>query len=498
MITFGGEPLLVPDADGELAGWLDAYQDIRDSRIFVETPPGVRSSRHVLRQRFEQTKGIGLPVLNYPPPPLPRLNSLWMPTGATRWARGYFLATKEVKDRIVGQAHSGSANVAMDLKWGDDSPGAPATLETSLYLLPPFPVSGIDTSKFSGQDTLWILPLVDVRYWWQFASVDDLEVTTATTWTDLFDDLGTALGVDIDVGSAVASAYGSPDPNDFTRRYDNAAMLLDAAAWSVGKRLALVSDGTAYLDSPADAEEMLASNLAENWQIVAGGDRSDEQGDLPAKVLVAYRKIRQYLLRNNGQVYTVEKDAPSGTLATAEGKRLVIHSAAYADYNTSDVLQNSAFLDALAVKIRDDYFAWMAKRYDRTFIGAQFWELCGFDDAVTWDFGRPVDYDGQRLAQTRVVSLPANFVAETHLASDPTKEIVEPHQVGKATEEIAAGDTGECEIYDGDAGSESATGQLIQAFNRTDQITAEDTWVALTGMRDAQWYETPLTCEEPA
>lgn len=509
MLTFAGEPLLFPNA--EVDAFLARNLELLDLSQFADQPARRASARHACRSRFEQNKGLGLPIVNWPAMPPPRINTLWWPTGATRWAMGWFLATRKTRDAILKKVRPSSQSAGLNkasLGIGDDLDNSTDTPVNAIdmYLLPPRPISWTDEDGNDGD--LWLIPLVDERYFWQFINVGDISVTTSTTWASLFSTLGTALGSTITVASSVESAYMKPDPTDFTRKYDNAALLLDAAAWSTGRRVVRRIDGTVRVESRSIADTILRDNLDKKWRQLSGGDFSDMGGDQPAKVTVTYRKIKQYLLRSDNQLYTIDKDAPSGTRFISN-KKLTLHCAAYADYNTSDVLQNGTALDDLAAQIRTDYYGWAAKDYDRCFAGIADWKPSGYDDAVLWAFGRTCpdktfdlvrDEDGkvtgigdrtELLAYTRVQTLPGNCWPEVNLCSDSTKEIVEPRLMAIASGDIAAGGTGTVNLYDSFSHSLSKSVTLTNISG----VLWKDTkrgWAE--GIGDAVWLGSPSEC----
>lgn len=215
-------------------------------------------------------------------------------------------------------------------------------------------------------------------------------------------------------------------------------------------------------------------------------------------------------MQANGKVYTKEITGAASPVRMS-GKTLTIHCAAYADYNTSDALQNGTALDALAQLISDDFYGWGAKRYDFTFKEIQPWDLCGYDDSVTWTFGRPVEacefsahgkvaddavtVHGRRgieyLAQTRVQSLPANFWAEVNGCSDSTKEIVEPHMMAKADADIAAGAEGTVSLYDSFTND---TTKNVTARNISGVEWSQDKRGSAEGIGDAVWIGVPAEC----
>lgn len=510
MLTFAGEPLLFPDA--KVDAFLARNLELRDLSQFADVQPRLASARQACRSRFEQNKGLGLPIVNWPAPPPPRINTLYWPTGATRWAMGWFLATKQTKDKILKKVRGTSQNSGVStgvLGMGDDLDGSTDTPVNAIdmYLLPPRPLSWTGDQGSAGD--LWLIPLVDERYFWQFISAGDLSVTTSTSWATLIATLGTALGVTVSVASSIESAYLKPDPTDFTRKYDNAALLLDAAAWSVGRRVVRRISGEVYVQSRSIADTYLADNLKKKWRQLAGGDFSDQGGDQPAKLLLTFRKIKQHLLQSNNKLYTVEKDAPSGT-RFVDGKKLTIHCAAYADYNTSDALQNGTALGDLATQLKTDYYGWAAKDYDRCFAGIADWKPCGYDDAILWAFGRTCPDKGfdliraedgkvtaledktEQLAYTRVQTLPGNCWPELNLCSDSTKEIVEPRLMAKANADISAGSEGEVSLYDSFS---SDTGKDVTLTNISSVTWGDGLRGWAEGIGDAVWLGTPAECE---
>lgn len=487
MLTYGDVPLLLPDAGGELAWWMEANQNLTDLAEFGAQPQNELSPRRGLLNWYGVRKGVGQAVANYSPPPPPRLNSLYWPTGATRWARGYFLATEEQKNKIVEFAHSPGGNTSLKLKWGDKDHAT--ELEASMYLLPPRLISRPNPKGKTPSEWLWLLPLVDVRYWWQFRHTDDLEISDSTSWANVFTTLGTQLGVTVSVPTSAVSAYLKPDPYDFTRRYENAAVMLDAAALSIGKRIVRYLDGTVRAESASDADAIVTENLKKPWQKLAGGD-GDTKGDRPEKVLVTFRKWRHYALLDKGRVYK-EEIAPSDTAATVSGARKVIHSTCHADCSSSDSSpSNSSELSALAQRIADDYYAWLGKQYDVTFAGAKTWKPSGYDDAVIWDFGRQL-IDGRRLAQTRVQTMPVDFGFEHQLSQNGDKTLFEPMMIGKADGNISAGSSGTISVWTGRAGSRTDSGKDVTAWATSAIGTGK--WVGLSWVEN-DWEASKLEC----
>lgn len=509
MLTFAGEPLLFPTP--EVEAFLARNLELLDMRQYGSAQSRYGSCRHAIRSRFEQNKGLGLPIINWPEPPPARINTLYWPTGATRWAQGWFLVSDEALTKIIDKTKPTSENggyrkgvlgIGDDI---DDSTDTPVNA-IDMWMLPPRPLSAV-----SGQGTnrLWLLPLVDERYWWQYISFTSNTVTSSTTWDSLFSTLGTRLGVTITVASSIEATYLKPDPTDFSRRYDNAAMLLDAAAWSIGRRIVRKINGDVLCQSHSIAQASIDEDDKKPLSVLAGSDLSEPGRAVPQNIDATFRKIKQHLLRSDNQLHFIQKQAPEDT-KFVPSRAYTVHFAAYADYNTSDVLQNSAALDALAAQFRDDFFAWTAVGYDLNYAGIADIKPCGFDDAILWTFGRTCpdkslrlsrNDDGsvaslevvdEPLAYTRAWSLPANIWPEINLCSDPDKSIVEPRLMAIANEDIAGGSTGEVSLYDSFSND---TGKDVDVTNISgaDWVTGSRGWVE--GIGDAVWLGTPAECD---
>lgn len=439
MLTYAGEELLFPnnlmDPPGLLDQWIADNQDLADLSQFSFQEPRIASGRHIQIQRNEQTKGVGLPILNWPAPPPPRLNTIWWPTGATRWARAYFLVTRKTRDKIITKCHKDGLLTKQPLKWGDDSgedENTPDPLEADMFLLAPRPVTCVNTD-----DDLWLLPLVDERYFWQFNDSGNIALDSTSTWDDLFEEIKGYLNLDELDWATVPSAYLKPSLDEFNRPFFNAALLLDAAASSVGQRVVRKLDGSVVLQDYAAGKDVLDEDFAESWRPLAGGQFSSLSGEVPNSVRAVFRSNRSSLLFSNELCRSIRYFwnlaavhpavvAPTGTLT--------VRCAAIADCTNCTPLSgtpaNNTALDNLTKQIRDDFYAWNSKDYDTTYAGVVPWALSGFDDAVIWVFGRlqaPRELPAQaREPQsfTRVQTLPSNFWPEVNACSDSSVEIV--------------------------------------------------------------------------
>jgi hypothetical protein len=425
--------LLLEDERRVIAGWIDAYQNLADLRSVSFEHPGRRSSR--TGRRLGSVAGRGYPVPNDPAPPRIRINTLVWPTGATRWACGWFLAERDAKDEILDAAHgtdgiSRAKPLVMSHPEGDE-------LRAMMHLLPPRPISPADYS-----DGAWIVPLVDARFFWQDACVGDLSLGGASSWSTIFAAVGEAIGTAIEVGS-IDAGYASPDPRELSRRYENAAALLDAVAHSLGHRVVVDYEGTVHSMDADRSQTRLDANLSGDVPLIAGDDVGPDPA--PDRMTVTFPKFSHGVPHCDGDVYEITSDL-NPELAT--GLRKTVHSTMFADFtggNGPASPDNTSALTSLASVVTTSFGQSIRRNYDRTYAGVKLWEPTLWCDHVEIALGyqRP---DGSYAAQTRVQSKPHNLRTEEQLSQDGTLNVVGHYNLGK----IAGGDLGGNNLADDD------------------------------------------------
>lgn len=407
-ISFAGQSLLLEDPNGAVQKWLSDFLPIDDLQA-------------VTSWQVSPWKSFLNPTINYPPVLRPKLNTWYRPVGASRWSFGLFLASTQIKDAILQQVSTANSGQTLRFEYPK------GTARTWLgYLLPPRPVSA-DVSSDNG---LWILPIVDERYYWQFRGCGDISIDDGSAWETLFATLATALDITLNVDS-VPAAYGSPDPQEWNAASNsNPAVMLDAAAWSVGQRVVLqylAAGGGAYYQkvyrscSWATSLERRTYNFN---QPTPGG--AQQAGTLsisglnlgaitPESVSVVFRKWA------NG--ITVEGESYTKTLAATTyapqaytvGATQVIQTTAYADFTTGGgVPDNQAACDALAEQIAYDFYRQVSWVQDSNYGGVGPWIETGWDNYVEFSMGRRRD-DGSYECRTRIHSLPYNLGVQSLL-----------------------------------------------------------------------------------
>lgn len=263
-MTYGGIELVV--AVPPLVQWLEQWHPL--DRLAPFTHP-------------QQPHHLPLPFR--PACPKPEINTLVWPTGASRWATGWYLVAEQDLESIRALAYASDTYTALTLSLDDGT----YQVETSMWMLPPIPLAQIptgadmtgwtlpetavwiDAGQTVRQNGLYLMPLVDDRYFWWDKAADITIDEGTTTWATLFAAYGTALGVTIE-HETVEAAYLTPT-RPVGSRYGRLPMDLDAAAWAVGRRVVRALDGTVTLQRPDAAKTSQEAQLAIGWSRTAGG-----------------------------------------------------------------------------------------------------------------------------------------------------------------------------------------------------------------------------------
>jgi hypothetical protein len=145
---------------------------------------------------------------------------------------------------------------------------------------------------------LYLMHLVDRRYWWQFVEAPEVCEYTGS-WAALIDYLCGQLGISMLFASQdlpLPSGYDSgPHASEWSRNYQNAALLLDAALASIGARLVAGLDQGFEIHRAAGSEAAFQTNLSSNLmgeQLAGSWCNETVTHALPRYVNVAFPKSR--------------------------------------------------------------------------------------------------------------------------------------------------------------------------------------------------------------
>jgi len=269
MISLGGTPLILEDPKG-----------INSQQVYewVEKNINPESYTPWLRRSFP---GKGYTALTIPTGyrqerPF-RINRFYWPCwGASRWAYGHFLADAGQTDAIRKKAFGDAGDQTDKIQLMIESPGgfSEETLLTDVYLLPPTPLSSvpIDTENHL-VNNLFLLTVVDERFYWWHEATPLVEFTDTTTWASAFDIAKEALGIDITLDT-ISSAYLNASPQ-LNLSYEVVPPWLDALCYNVGHRFVARLDGTYRTERYSTALATRNSDISANpsRRILAGGSR---------------------------------------------------------------------------------------------------------------------------------------------------------------------------------------------------------------------------------
>lgn len=428
MIRIGTTPVIMTGHSGVIDSYLERNH----------SPELIRAFTKAAAVKIPRGKNLLFP--NYPDLPPARINQIVVPTGATRWSYGLFMVTTAQKDLILEESAASDNKLTVEFgapeNWKEAQYGEESAFRPNLTLtmspLPPRPMTSDDLAEAETEDiqNLWLLCMVDQRYWWQFKNVDLIEDQEFTDIQSIVDYLNTQMGTTVELSCASSGHSAIPDIAA-SNNYENAAVVLESLAWHIGCQLVpelnsadeeggdvetgfvLVSvddspfiyqnnldgkcgialcDRDQYTDeatSDASGFEMTGMPL-----VAMGGALGEDQGAafLPAKIQIPTRGV--YVSRTPAQAGLSDVKTIPSTSAV-----LRLH---WKDVDSPP--------DELRDKAARDFYGRFAKTYDYTFNGIQKWQPTAYDDSVT--FFQTRFQNGYRC-QTRVRSWQHNLIPET-------------------------------------------------------------------------------------
>lgn len=221
MLTYGGVGLIAPTEGVE--DWVRTYIDQHDVAIWAyRSWPGT------------DLTNIAFPTGFVPVRPI-RLNRLYWPTGASRWGYGHFLCDTDGMTQIKKLALGTKCNKNTKLLLAMDD-GYGGKMSTNLYLAKYQPLTGIRNTN-----GLYMLSLVCPRYYWWNIPTPDFQITSDTQWTDLFQDIQTAIGQSVSYDTPDYD-YLKPDTS-LNLTTQPLPIVFDAIAYNVGMRVIYGLDG---------------------------------------------------------------------------------------------------------------------------------------------------------------------------------------------------------------------------------------------------------------
>lgn len=189
-MTYDGMPLILPNKE------LKEYAH----NVHLFSPSDYLSANYTESLKYSDVSSIP----EYSRYSELELGQLYWPVGARRYAAGFFLVTSENLEKMPKFDVSGNPDNADEFGGIRASVNHPQNgyRSKSLYIrtnaneatfnmwmLPPRPL--FDSYKKKG---LWVLPLVDDRYWWWYHTAGTFRFKSCTTWGDLYKNILGGLG----------------------------------------------------------------------------------------------------------------------------------------------------------------------------------------------------------------------------------------------------------------------------------------------------------------
>lgn len=402
--TIGGKPIVL-DVDRQIHQWMEAYQPFRFTTNFGLP----MASRRWNRTGFHLGIGLGDDSWNQVPPL--GLNELYWPTGATRFAIGYFL----MRSSDVLSIATTPLKKAVKVKFESIQ-----TFEADMFITwMPITAAGNDKD-------LYLVIAVDDRYWWQGINVGDPQLDSTSEWSDVFYDVGQVLqGEEIET-SEISTDYLAPDWVSLVRRYELASEYIDAVSHSVNQRIVRQPSGTLESQSFTDAADVHEDNLSETVNYFIAGNGQTQQA-VPETIEVIFEGLINHIPCPHP--YKYEYTVPDD-YETVQNTKLTVYSTCFADYTTNGVggePDNESYLIALGDKFCAEWLERFEKSYDYTFQGIKKWTLTAFDDYVHYRIGVEVNdpfSNVDRVCTTRVQSLPLTGNPIYNLSQDSALKVL--------------------------------------------------------------------------
>ncbi len=258
---------------------------------------------------------------------------------------------------------------------------------------------------------LYLLTLVDERFWWWYKPVTISE-SNLTSWDTLLTQIANALGVAIVQDTPVESAYLAPTKRWITSKAP-ACVMLDAVAYALNRRVVRRIDGSVRLEAWLPAAQWASlqyDNYANTLKERTGGGRlwmSDVQRSVPAGLDVTVGKtiagVPQGDLYSLNEPLSTLNIAQYGGFTGVSGMTGRFTADAIATYvaSGSPLPSNLPALNTLAAQAAQDWYGWRLADEDVQFAGTIPLFPTAWWDEVRWSFNAT-----SRTVTTRCVAPP--------------------------------------------------------------------------------------------
>jgi len=305
----------------------------------------------------------------------PQIGHLVWPSGASRWATGYFLATDAQLETI--RENIGDSYTPANLVLGDGS----NSITAKMSMLMARPLLG----TVPGSE-LWLLVLVDQRYFWQTA-------VAGTSYSNLTYTGGANPYADLQgyLPGSVSIAYDTPTvpaPSLLICPRDPIPPLLDWMAMALGQKIVVGLDGSVHAYNVSTAQTINNRNLSLPNPPIAGGtfalDESksnDLPSLLPSAVQVDFLPPLYDLSGNTNY--------PTGSETVSFSSLNLIPNA-----ETNDTVfvfslpSPNPPSSTVATAWATAFYGWLLSEGDYALAGIAQWQPSGMEEWIGWEYNQ--------------------------------------------------------------------------------------------------------------
>lgn len=445
MITYAGVPLNLPTR--EMVEWIEKTVPLKQLFSNVRPPNNSRWDYHYHRDIDS-----------------PKLGCLYWPSGATRFAHGVFVASKNRMDLLrtsFGDTFNNPIARNLQLWGGNTNPSTARRLLTvPLYLLPPIPI------QVNGPDNrLYLLPLVDRRYFLQklginqdvFDGENSYQTSLTGSWlTFLTNQCGSPPGAGTAVATlpedfSVSDDFLQPDPSLKPRPFNgdtlvrNRMAVLDSIALNCQFGIVANYTGDANLKGVLTFQhwDQAASKHASNMELgiprisgwdVGSSELFPESGSLalPQTIQFVFPQVSSFTGWYAGNDFRLSPSLPF------QGQGNVTWTIfETAKYDT----RNQARLAALASRWCNSLVTRLKHCFEITWSGIAVPDECALYDQIEWHHREGECY-------TRVRSVPPNLDGWQLSHQDGTV----PDPLDRIQELRTGSPVPQCDPHNGDCG----------------------------------------------
>jgi len=295
-----------------------------------------------------------------------RLSRLNWPTGLSSPATALFVANTPILELILAQTDVGGMRLTKPLKIGGNVSLNQPGVTVDMKLLDPVQVIGAPNSS----DGLWLLPLVDDRH--EFINNAEYEFTGALdTWAQWLAAAHTALGITCTVTSVNAN-FLKPGPVYYpTKDTPGLSILMDSAAWTIGRRYVRQFNGSYQLQRYSDGASLAVP--VSGFNVISGSRHLNNVTLSPLKYRFAF---------HNGGTAEALMTTVAGSPPSQPYDRVVFDGTRVIKLRCEIPSGSQTAANNYAGAWADEHTKWKTIRQDIAFAGAVPYTLTGSDNYV--------------------------------------------------------------------------------------------------------------------